>query len=205
MLNSVVEWLAALPPGSTYATIALLAALENIFPPVPADTVVALGAYLASRGALSWPAVFAVTWFANVASATAVYLAGRHLGRPFFGTPLGRRLLSPGALAWIDRAYRQYGVWGIFLSRALPVWRAVVPPFAGVAHLPARRALPPIYLASALWYGALTYVVYRAGGTLDAVLAAVDRMNRGLAVAALAVLAAALALAGVALRRARRR
>jgi len=201
----MVEWLASLPAGSTYAAIAVLAAIENIFPPVPADTVVALGAYLASRGALSWPAVFAVTWLANVSSATTVYLAGRHVGRPFFATPLGRRLLSPNALAWIERVYRRHGVWGIFLSRALPGWRAVVPPFAGVAHLPARLALPPIFLASAIWYGTLTYLVYRAGGTLDAVLHAIDRMNRGLAVAAVAVLAAAGASVWLAVRRATRR
>jgi membrane protein DedA with SNARE-associated domain len=191
LLSSLVAWLVGLPTGTTYLAIAALAALENIFPPVPADTVVGLGAYLASRGALAWPAVFAVTWTANVASATAVYFAGRHLGRPFFQTSIGRRLLSERALASIERTYRRWGAWGIFVSRALPVWRAVVPPFAGVAHLPARHALPPIYLASALWYGTLTYVVYRAGGTLDEVLLAIDRMNRGLAVAAVGATVAA--------------
>lgn len=192
MLSDLVAWLVSLPPGTTYLAIASLAALENLFPPVPADTVVGLGAYLASRGALAWPAVFGVTWSANVGSATVVYLAGRHLGRPFFETPVGRRLLSERTLASIERAYRRWGWWGIFLSRALPVWRAVVPPFAGVARLPARHALPPIYLASALWYGALTYVVYRVGGTLDQVLDAIDHMNRGLAVAALVLTVVAL-------------
>jgi len=205
LLTSVIDWLTGLPAGSTYLAIGVLAALENIVPPVPADTVVALGAYLASRGALEWPTVFAVTWLANVASATGVYWAGRRLGRPFFATAIGRRLLSPTALMWIERAYRRYGVWGIFLSRALPVWRAVVPPFAGVAHLPARLALPPIFLASALWYGSLTYLVYRAGTTLDAVLAALDRLNRGLAFLAIAALVVVVALAWVARRRRKHR
>ena len=203
MLHNIVEWLSGLPTGSTYGAIALLAALENIFPPIPADTVVALGAYLASRDVLSWPVVFAVTWIANVASAIGVYLAGRHVGRPFFGTSLGRRLLSPRALAWIERAYRRHGAWGIFVSRALPVWRAVVPPFAGVARLPARVALPPMVLASALWYGTLTYVVYRAGATLDAVVQAIDRMNRGLTLAAIALLVAVAMLVWVTARRRR--
>lgn len=185
MIDSALGWLQALPTGPVYGVIAVLAALENIIPPVPADTAVALGAFLASRGTLEWPVVFAVTWVANVGSATAVFAAGRHLGRPFFETPVGRRLLSPHALAAIERAYRRHGIWGIFLSRLLPVWRAVVPPFAGVVKLPAWRVLPSLYLASALWYGTLTYVIYRLGGQLDRALHLLDSLNRGLAIAAL--------------------
>jgi hypothetical protein len=40
----------------------VLAALENIIPPVPADTAVALGAFLAGRGTLNAWAVFGITW-----------------------------------------------------------------------------------------------------------------------------------------------
>lgn len=184
MISALLEWLEALPPGPVYGVIAVLAALENIIPPVPADTAVALGAFLAAQGTLEWRVVFAVTWGANVGSATAVYAAGWYLGRPFFGTTLGRRLLSERALAAIEREYRRHGLWGIFLSRLLPVWRAVVPPFAGVVRLPAWRVLPSLYLASALWYGTLTYVIYRLGGRLDRALRVLDNVNRGLAVAA---------------------
>ena len=167
----------------------MLAALENIFPPLPADSAVALGAFLAGRGTLNAWAVFLITWVANVAGAASVYGVARRYGPAFFRGPLGRKLLPQPVLAHIERAYDRHGTSGIFLSRLLPVWRAVVPPFAGIAGLSPARALVPVALASGLWYGALTLLVLRLGTNFDLVLAQLSRVNRGLAVAGLVVLA----------------
>src|SRR5438552_5873704 len=134
------HWLEALPPGPLYALVATFAALENIFPPVPADTAVALGAFLAGRGTLDPWAVFGLTWTANVGSGAVVYFASHRFGRPFFQGKLGRRLLSEHAMGHIEREYRRHGTYGIFLSRLLPVWRGVVMPFAGIAGVPPVRA-----------------------------------------------------------------
>jgi membrane protein DedA with SNARE-associated domain len=169
--------------------IGLLAAVENVFPPVPADTAVAFGAFLAGRGVLDPWTVFAVTWTGNVGSAALVYLAGRRFGRGFFSGRLGRRLLSERALEHIVTAYARHGGYGIFVSRLLPVWRAVVPPFAGLAGVTAGRALVPIALAAGLWYGALTWLVAELGTNFDAVLRSLARVNLVLGVLALAAFA----------------
>lgn len=158
-------------------------------PPVPADTAVALGALLAGRGVLDAWTVFGVTWGANVTSASAVYWLARRYGPGFFRGRIGRRLLPEPVLAHLETEYRRHGAYGIFISRLLPVWRAVVPPFAGIAGLSAPRAIIPLALASALWYGALTYFVATLGTNLDAVVTALGRVNRGLgAVAAIALI-----------------
>jgi membrane-associated protein len=158
-------------------------------PPVPADTAVALGALLAGRGVLDAWTVFGVTWGANVTSASAVYCLARRYGPAFFRGRTGRRLLPAAVLAHLETEYRRHGAYGIFLSRLLPVWRAVVPPFAGVAGLSAPQALIPLALASALWYGALTFFVSTLGTNLDTVVAALGRVNRILgAVAVVAVI-----------------
>ena len=86
----------------------------------------------------------------------------------------------------IEREYHRHGTYGIFLSRLLPVWRGVVMPFAGIAGVPPARALAPLALASALWYGLLTYLVAGLGTNLDAVMRVVTRVNSALAVVALA-------------------
>lgn len=184
MLSDFVRFLEGVPPGSLYGLILMLAALENIVPPLPADTAVALGALLAGRGVLDPWAVFGVTWSANVASASAVYWLARRYGADFFRGPVGRRLLPETILTHLEEQYQRHGSFGIFISRLLPVWRAVVPPFAGIARLSAPRALIPLALASALWYGALTFFVTTLGTNLDAVLTAVGRANRVLGVVA---------------------
>ena len=148
-----------------------------MIPPLPADTAVALGAFLAGRGRLLPWAVFGLTWGANVTSASGVYWLARRYGRAFFTGVTGRRLLPAPVFAHIEAQYQRHGVYGIFIARLLPVWRAVVPPFAGIAGVSAPRALIPLALASALWYGLLTWIVASVGTNLDAVLAVVARVN----------------------------
>jgi membrane-associated protein len=149
---------------------------------------VALGAFLAGRGTLNPWAVFGVTWVGNVASAGLVYGMARRYGRAFFSGRLGRRLLPAPVLRQITRAYERHGAYGIFLSRLLPVWRGIVPPFAGIAGVGVVRTLTPIALASALWYGALIYLTATLGSNLDAVLAFLGHVNRVLGAIACAIL-----------------
>ena len=132
--------------------------------------------------------MFGVTWVGNVSSAALVYGMARRYGRAFFGGRLGRRLLPEAVLTQITRAYERHGAYGIFLSRLLPVWRGIVPPFAGIAGVGAARTLVPLALASALWYGALIYLTATLGSNLDVVLAALRHVNRILGVLALVTL-----------------
>lgn len=180
----------------------MLAALENIFPPVPADTAVALGAFLAARNEhISITAVYLVTVVANSVSAVGVFLAGRRYGRAFFATRLGRALLPEGALHHIEAAYHQHHAWGIFVSRFLWGYRAVVPPFAGLAGLRLRQAVPPIILATALYYALLTLLAWQVGSNWERVQHTVARLGIGFGIAA----AVATILLVWAIRRYRRR
>lgn len=158
MLDELIARLFELPPLALYGILAALAAAENVFPPVPADSAVAVGAFLAVGGRGTAWGVFLVVWLANVVSAGLVYVAARTVGRAFFRGPIGRRLLKRDALARIERLYDRHGTWAIFASRFIPGVRAVVPAFAGVAALDPVRALVPVTIASGIWYGALTFV-----------------------------------------------
>lgn len=171
-----------------YGVIAVLAALENIFPPIPADSLVALGAFLAGEGApVTMTGVFLATWIPNVASAIGMYWVARTVGRRFVESPTGRRLLSPRAMTAIARAYQRHHLWGIFVSRFLPGYRAVVPPFAGIAGLGAWRALAPVVVASGLWYGFLVWLAHRLGSNWDALQRDIGRLGWWFAVIALVV------------------
>jgi membrane protein DedA with SNARE-associated domain/uncharacterized tellurite resistance protein B-like protein len=163
-----------------YAVLALLAAVENVLPPVPADAAVALGAFLTHRGVTTVAGVFLVTWIANVAGAIAVYLAARRYGRRLFATPAGRRLLAPAAIAVLEREYLRFGIFGIFVARLLPGIRAVVAPFSGLVNLSFPRAVIPMALASGLWYGGLSLVGARIGAEWSRIAALIANVNRGL-------------------------
>ena len=190
-MTDLLHVLESLPAGPLYGLIAALAAVENVFPPVPADTAVALGAFLAGRKIMDPWLVFGLTWTANVGSGAAVYALARRHGRALFQGVLGRRLFSDATIARISEQYERHGTWGIFLSRLLPVWRGLVMPFAGIAGVPPRRALVPLALASGLYYGALTFLVTTLGANLEDVLRVLGRVNVVLAALAAALLLAA--------------
>ena len=184
MADRLLDALASLPSGPTYLLLMLLSALENVFPPVPADVAVALGAFLAYRGEIQAPLLGVLCWLANMGSSAAIYSFARRHGSTF-RDGWGRRLVPAAAMAAIEDAYRKHGTLGIFLTRFLPGVRAAVLPFAGLAGVPPLLALAPAGLASALWYAFLIGAGTALGENWGAVKALIEEVNRVLAVIAL--------------------
>ncbi len=200
-MNAALAWLTSLPPGALLSAMAVLAAIENIFPPIPADAIVALGGFLAARkGASPWPA-FLVVWGGNMAGVVLMYFLGRRYGT----AALERRYKldrSGTADARVLHWHQRYGTLAFFLSRFVPGVRAVVPPVAGALRIPFPGAMVAIAAASGLWYGAITWVAFRAGNNWEALLATIGRLGGWTAAGAAGLL---LALVGVWYFRRRRR
>src|SRR3954467_7807036 len=168
MLSSITGWLGNLPLGSLYATIAVLSAFENFFPPFPSDAVIAFGAFLADRGHGSAITVFVLGWFGNVAGACITYMLGRRYGSKAFLHRL-EKYAGPDAEKRIKQLHKRYGFAGLFVSRFLPGVRAIVPPFAGAMELPAFKVLLSVASASAVWFALITFLAFRAGDNWDMV------------------------------------
>jgi len=151
-VDRFLEWMTGLPPFSVYAILIGLSAVENVFPPVPADVALVLGAFLARRGLTSAPLLGFLCWIANTATSAGMYFFARRKGRAFFETGLPSRLMPPKVVQVLEEAYARRGMLGIFISRFLPGVRAAVTPFAGLVGMPPARALVPAATASFIWY-----------------------------------------------------
>lgn len=176
-MAALLELLEGLPPALVYIVLGLGAAIENVLPPLPADTFVLFGGFVAARGLARVEWVFLATWLGNVASALAVYLVGYRHGLTFFQAGAGKRFLSGEQLSRVERFYARRGIAALFFTRFLPGLRAVVPVFAGVSKLRARVVAPPLLVASAIWYGALTYLGATAGDNIEQIQDSVGRAN----------------------------
>lgn len=177
--------LAALSPVTgIYLLLGAGAAVENVFPPVPSDTFVLVGGILADRGILEPGLVLAVAWTANVGSALVVYAMARRYGRGIFSTRWGHWLLRPHQLDRLQEFYGRYGLAAIFGSRFLPVFRVLVPAFAGITGLGFWRTALPLTVASALWYAAVVYAGILASRNLPRILDLFALVNNWLLVAA---------------------
>jgi membrane protein DedA with SNARE-associated domain len=182
-MADVLAWLAGLPPWALYGALALIAAAENVFPPLPADTVVGLGAFLAARGEGSLLGAFLATWIGNVAGALGMYAAGRVVD----GDRLLARFGGDGARARLAALHARYGLWALFTSRFLPGVRALVPPFAGALRLPPVPVAIAMASASALWYGAIAWLGFRFGTDLETLQAMIGTATRSAGLVASAV------------------
>ena len=202
MVEAFVRWVSGLSGLAIYGVLMALSAVENIFPPVPADVAVVLGAFLARQGTVSAPILGVLCWLANTASAAGTYFYARAHGRRFFATGWRRKLMPPEAIAALETAYHRHGVYAIFFSRFLPGIRAAVTPFAGVAGMSPARALIPAASASAIWYAFLITAGSLLGQSWPRARAMLEDANRALAI----VTAIVAGLAALLLwRRARRR
>jgi membrane protein DedA with SNARE-associated domain len=190
MLDRFLDWMVGLPPLATYPILMVLSALENIFPPVPADVAVVLGAFISQRGRTSPVWVGVLCWLANTASSAGMYFLARARGRSFFTRGWASKLMPPEDIDALERAYRRHGVLGIFVSRFLPGVRAAVTPFAGVVGMRPLRARVPAATASAIWYTALVIVGSALGLNWDTARELVDKANRWLALLSVLVTAA---------------
>ena len=140
-----------------YPAIFVVVILGNVGLPVPEETVLALGGFLAERGELDLPAVIAVGMLAAVVGDNIGYWLGRRYGRDAlerYGRHIG---LTPDRLAKVSAFVARYGGYAIFAARFLPGVRCLAGPVAGTVGIAPRTFI----VANTL--GALVYVPYAVG------------------------------------------
>ncbi len=188
VLQALSDTVGALPLGALYALLAVTAIIESLFPPAPADVIVAFGSFLAARrDAPIVPTVGSIVLGSTI-GAWIVYRIARRFGAEWLHAQL-RRVGAEGAELRLEALYGRYGLAALFVSRFLPGLRAVVAPMAGAARVPLGRFLAVVTVASGIWYGIIGALAYRAGENWEALEGSIRSVGRGAGIAA-AVLAA---------------
>jgi len=187
-LTAFLDWLGGLDPVLLNAALGLLAFVENVFPPIPADVVAAFGSFVAARAGRSPLAPFLAVWLSNVAGAMFMYFIGSRLGRTRVEKWLRLTPHNPAEKRF-EALYGRFGTAAFFLSRFIPGVRAVVPPFAGALHIAPFKPAIAIALASGLWYGLITFLAFRAGASWETLVGMLQRLGWGAAIGASIILA----------------
>ncbi|HYW30424.1 MAG TPA: VTT domain-containing protein [Gemmatimonas sp.] len=200
-MTDMLDWLAAQPWPLLYGAILLAAFAENVFPPLPADTVVALGAFVAARGNGTAFGAWAATMVGNIGGAMLMYWLGRRFGMPWLMRRFPR-MFTPDSTAAVTERFRKGGIVAVGISRFLPGVRAIVPPIAGAIGFGAVRAAVAMTVASGLWYGMVCWLAFRAGANADVLLARIAGQQRTVALVTAGVVAV-IVLAVVVIRRRR--
>ena len=139
-VGDALNWIVGLVEALGYLGLAIVVALENVFPPIPSEAVLPLAGYLVSQGRMTlWGAILAST-VGSVAGAVILYWLGYAWGEQRV------RALVKAYGRWLaigeddlDRAqqwFERHGRTAVFVARLAPLTRSLISIPAGVARMP---------------------------------------------------------------------
>jgi len=184
MLDSFVQSVGAMSPGWFYLALFAASYVENVFPPVPGDTVTVFAAYVVGRTRQRVAGVFLATTLGSVAGFMTFYLVGR-LVPPDYFERRDFRFLPAATFRKAGDWFRRYGYGIVLGNRFLSGIRSVISLVAGVYRLPWLRVLVLATLGCALWNAALIWAGFLLGANWRAIEGFLKRYTQLLAVAAL--------------------
>ena len=170
-----------------YAAIALLILIENIFPPIPSEVVLAFGGFLTVQTQMEPWLVIGFATLGSVAGAVILYLIGRQIPKAkleqLLAGKAGRVLhLKAENIGRAEKWFRRYECRAVLLCRCVPVVRSLISVPAGMERMAPLPFLLLTALGSGVWNTALVWLGAAAG---DAWEASVHTFGRSAAVAVL--------------------
>jgi len=156
------EWIINIMNQFGYFGIALLIAIENIFPPIPSEVILTFGGFMTTYTDMNiWLVVLFAT-IGSVVGAIVLYSVGRLL------TPerLGRLIDKVGPVLRLKREdinkaegwFNRKGNFTVFFCRFIPIVRSLISIPAGMASMNFGSFLIFTTVGSAIWNVVLVYL-----------------------------------------------
>jgi len=148
--EAFLDFLRSVPDPAAYLFLGVSSFVENVFPPIPGDTITAFGAFLVGIGKLSFLGVYASTTLGSIGGFLTLFKIGRWLGRRFF-MENDYRFFRASAILKAEQWFEKYGYFVIGMNRFLPGVRSAVALAGGICHLKAHWVALLALLSSAMW------------------------------------------------------
>ena len=177
-LGGLAGWVLDVIQSMGAVGVAVLVALENLFPPLPSEVVLPLAGFLAGQGKLSLAAVLVAATVGSVVGALVLYWAGASLGRDRTRRIAERLPLMDAddvdrAQGWFDR----HGRTAVLVGRLVPGVRSLVSVPAGIARMPMLPFLGYTTLGSAAYNAVLVLLGHQLGSRWHSVERYSDPIN----------------------------
>ena len=175
--EALLQSFQALPGWAIYGLLGLSAFVENIVPPIPGDTITALGAFLVGIGRLDFTGVFLATTVGSLAGFLTLFAIGAALGRRFFFEK-DYRFFRARDIVRAEEWFRSYGYIIVALNRFFPGVRSAVSVASGISGLrPSAVALLAL-LSCSVWNGIWIFLGYSLGSRWEEVEAQLSTLMR---------------------------
>ena len=149
-LDRLIEFLLPQNDSFLYIFLFISAVVENLFPPIPGDTITALGAFLVGTGRLSYILVYLTTTAGSVIGFLLLFFLGRFLEREFF-LERDYRFFSRESILKAEKWFGNYGYRVVLANRFLPGIRSVISLVSGISLLNPLRVTLLALVSAAVW------------------------------------------------------
>jgi membrane protein DedA with SNARE-associated domain len=139
-----------LPNSLLYLLLGVSAFVENIFPPIPGDTITAFGAFLVGTRKLDFVGVYLSTTLGSLAGFMALFRIGNLLGRKFF-IERDYKFFSAQNIIQAEEWFRKYGYFLILLNRFFPGIRSIISLAGGISKLGTLRVALLALISAGAW------------------------------------------------------
>jgi len=149
-LDRFLDLVNSLPDFLIYFLLGLSAFVENVFPPIPGDTITAFGAFLVGTERLHFFGVYLSTTLGSLLGFMFLFWVGGLLGRRFF---VERDLwfFKARDIMRAENWFRKYGYLLILLNRFFPGIRSVISISGGISRLRTFRVALLALISCAVW------------------------------------------------------
>jgi len=149
-LDRFLDLLNSLPAFLIYFLLGLSAFIENVFPPIPGDTITAFGAFLVGTERLNFAGVYLSTTLGSLMGFMFLFQVGGLLGRRFF---VERDLwfFKARDIMRAEEWFRKYGYLLILLNRFFPGIRSVISISGGISGLKTFRVALLALISCGVW------------------------------------------------------
>ena len=164
LLKELIDWYVRSLESGGYPLIILLMAIESSIVPLPSEFVIPPAAHLAyTQGHMSLTGIVAAGALGSWIGASAMYWVSRWAGRPLV-LRYGKYIFIPAVkVEQAERWAANFGSFGVFASRLLPVVRHLIGIPAGIVRMSYAKFSIYTVLGSALWCSVLSWVGIKAG------------------------------------------
>ncbi|MBK8975994.1 MAG: DedA family protein [Planctomycetes bacterium] len=182
-------WLLETLTSYPYLSVALVFIACGLGAPLPEEIVLLSAGYVTYRGAADPATMMVVAGTSILAGDLIPFSLGRSVGPNLMRIRAMRFLITPERLARFDRWFRRRGDFVVLLSRFIAGMRVVSFFIAGTMRMSWPRFLALDGGGIALIVPPLVWLGSRYGGTIEAVVAKAQSVERGILVAALSAAA----------------
>jgi len=142
------------------------AIMENLFPPIPGDTITVFGAFLVGMGRLDFLIVLAVTTLGSSLGFLILFYIGAFLEREFF-IHTDIKFFSARSIIAAEKWFARYGYYVVAINRFLPGVRSVISIAAGVSGLNGIKVFLLSTFSAVFWNFLWIYSGYTLGNNWE--------------------------------------